>query len=68
MKGSESISILGFRVPTICGGKHFHGSKGSFVDATKGVKGSKWEPIGGISILGFRVPTTCVGKNFDDHI
>ena len=22
-KGSESISILGFRVPTICGGKNF---------------------------------------------
>ena len=22
-EGSESISILGFRVPTICGGKNF---------------------------------------------
>ena len=22
-KGSKSISILGFRVPTICGGKNF---------------------------------------------
>ena len=22
-KGSESISILGFKVPTICGGKNF---------------------------------------------
>ena len=74
-KGSECISILGFRVPTTCGGKNFNdhisclcseeGAKGS-EGMEQGAKGSKGSEC--ISILGFRVPTTCGGENFDDHI
>ena len=51
-KESEGISMLGFRVPTTCGGKGKEGSRGSKGGA-KGVKGAKGGRTGGISILGF---------------
>ena len=68
--------ILGFRVPTTCGGKgegmikgEQRGSEGSKKEV-KGAKGSKQGAKGakgskGISMLGFRVPTTCGDKKFD---